>query len=210
MLPPKSATQPQLVQARPAAPEQPAAKKGRITSVIARGAHLTGNLKFNEDVKIEGHVTGDVMVEGEFLLSIAEAAAIKGNVTATNVTVSGRITGSVSCKMLVIDNTGVIHGDVAYEQLKVAEGAELNGNMVRAKPGQGVSLRVARGGKWEPLRLVKFSTVTLLVVAVLGVGGVMARGIAHEFNSAKSEARTTSSTDEQTADKLASAQRAPR
>ena len=61
-------------------------------SILSADLHVTGNMKTTGDIQVEGTVEGDIRAH---LLTIGESATIKGEVTADDVVINGRIVGRV-------------------------------------------------------------------------------------------------------------------
>ncbi|MEO0865736.1 MAG: polymer-forming cytoskeletal protein, partial [Pseudomonadota bacterium] len=86
--------------AAPAAAKQPAQSEFKASapkakppaSVLSADLHVTGNMKTTGDINVEGTVEGDIRAH---LLTIGESATIKGEVTADDVVINGRIVGRV-------------------------------------------------------------------------------------------------------------------
>ena len=74
---------------------KPAAKVKREEAVIPEGMVITGNIKTESDMRIEGNVVGDIVCEGNILLF----GSIDGNVNANNITFhKGTMKGDVIVK----------------------------------------------------------------------------------------------------------------
>ena len=72
---------------------KPSAPKAKPpASILSSDLHITGNIKTTGDIQIEGTVEGDIRAH---LLTIGETATIKGELTADDVIVNGRIVGRV-------------------------------------------------------------------------------------------------------------------
>lgn len=118
-------------QPSPPAPPVPSAKpKGRgmannsTFSVIGPDVTITGNINASADLHVDGTIDGDIkcasIVQGE-------SSAINGGVTAETARMSGKVTGSITAKELVILKTAKIDGDVHYDALTIEQGAQVDG-----------------------------------------------------------------------------------
>lgn len=99
-------------------------------SVIGADIVITGNIEASVDLHIEGKVVGDVRCA---TLILGEASSIEGRIHAERVRVSGMVNGSIDTGDLAIEATARVSAEVAYERLRVANGASLEGT-VRRKP----------------------------------------------------------------------------
>jgi cytoskeletal protein CcmA (bactofilin family) len=98
-----------------------------ISTLISEGCILDGNLKAPAFARIDGQVTGDVMIEEGLI--IGEKGSIRGNVTTKELVVYGAITGDVQATSLEIRSTGKITGDIRTQTLGVEQGAVYDGNL---------------------------------------------------------------------------------
>ncbi|MEX0348032.1 MAG: polymer-forming cytoskeletal protein [Paracoccaceae bacterium] len=133
--------------AAPAAPAQsdykPTAPKPKApASVLSSDLHVTGNLKTTGDIQVEGTVEGDIRAH---LLTIGESATIKGEVTADDVVINGRIVGRVRGLKVRLTSTARVEGDIIHKTIAIESGAHFEGSVQRqddplnpgraAKPG---------------------------------------------------------------------------
>jgi len=97
---------------------------GSTFSVIGADVTITGNISATADLHIDGTVDGDItcasIVQGE-------KSAINGAVIADSARLSGKVTGSITAKELVILKSARIEGDVHYDALTIEQGAEVDG-----------------------------------------------------------------------------------
>jgi cytoskeletal protein CcmA (bactofilin family) len=98
-----------------------------ISTLISEGCILDGNFKAREFVRIDGQVTGDVVV-GEGLI-LGEKAIITGNIVTKEILVYGMVTGNITTNSLEIKHTGKITGDISTRTLQVENGGFYNGNL---------------------------------------------------------------------------------
>ena len=66
------------------------------TNVLASGIEITGSIRFSNDMIIDGKIEGEIISE-KGRVTIGENAMIKGNVTAGDVKVFGKVEGLVAC-----------------------------------------------------------------------------------------------------------------
>ena len=93
-----------------------ALKEARNT-FIAKKIEVTGNLKGEGSVQIEGILNGDIAVTS---VVIGENGTINGTITAMNVIVNGRLNGSVFCDTLEVMPNGNISNDIKVKQLLIS------------------------------------------------------------------------------------------
>ena len=69
-----------------------------IKSLIAAGTRIDGNMKFDEGLRVDGEVFGDILAtteSGTSMLVISEAAVVQGAIQADHVIINGTVHGPV-------------------------------------------------------------------------------------------------------------------
>ena len=103
------------------------------TTVIASGVTLTGNLRGEGVVQVEGVVEGEFDMTGAVI--VAESGLIRGPVAADVVRVAGRVEGNVHAREhMRLESSGSLDGDVTTASLVVEDGGVLNGRCTTVKP----------------------------------------------------------------------------
>src|SRR6185369_14596520 len=108
-----------------------------IKSLIAQGTHIDGNMKFNEGLRVDGEVFGDIQATAEesSLLVISEAAVVQGAITADHVIINGTVRGPVHARQLLeLQPKARIEGDVHYRALEMHQGAVIAGQLKPLEP----------------------------------------------------------------------------
>src|SRR5689334_13773387 len=104
-----------------------------IKSLIAQGTRIEGNMKFNEGLRVDGEVYGDILATQEdsgSLLVISEAAIVQGSVQADHVIINGTVRGPVHAReLLELQPKARIEGDVSYVALEMHQGATICGSL---------------------------------------------------------------------------------
>ncbi len=96
-------------------------------SILSHGVKIEGNLSSEGNVRIDGIITGNVTVNGN--LTVGDGSEIKGEIKAKNITVSGKIEGTVSAlDKLKLESKSFLKGDIVSRVLIVEEGAFFDGN----------------------------------------------------------------------------------
>jgi cytoskeletal protein CcmA (bactofilin family) len=125
-----------------------------IKSLIAQGTRIEGNMKFNEGLRVDGEVFGDIQASAEeagSLLVISEAAVVQGGVTADHVIINGTVRGPVHAReLLELQPKAKIEGDVSYVALEMHQGATISGQL---RP-------MMAGAEGEEKPLLKLATKT--------------------------------------------------
>lgn len=97
-------------------------------SILSSDLHVTGNMKTTGDIQVEGTVEGDIRAH---LLTIGESATIKGEVTADDVVINGRIVGRVRGLKVRLTATARVEGDIIHKTIAIESGAHFEGSVQR-------------------------------------------------------------------------------
>ena len=97
-------------------------------SLLSADLHITGNLKTSGDIQVEGTVEGDIRAH---LLTIGESATIKGEVSADDVIINGRIVGRVRGLKVRLTSTARVEGDIIHKTIAIESGAHFEGSVQR-------------------------------------------------------------------------------
>ncbi|HSV78899.1 MAG TPA: polymer-forming cytoskeletal protein [Ramlibacter sp.] len=104
-----------------------------IKSLIASGTRIDGNMKFDEGLRVDGEVFGDIQAgseAGTSMLVISEAAVVQGAIQADHVIINGTVRGPVQCReLLELQPKARIEGDVSYVALEMHQGATISGQL---------------------------------------------------------------------------------
>ena len=98
-----------------------------ISTLISEGSVLDGNLKAPAFARIDGQVTGDVIVDEGLILG--EKGSIKGNVITKEMVIYGTVNGNLQVISLEIKATGRVNGEIHTQTLEVENGAVYNGSL---------------------------------------------------------------------------------
>lgn len=103
-----------------------------IKSLIASGTTIDGDISFEDGLRIDGVVTGDVKGCGgkPSVLVVSENARIKGAVSADHVIVNGTVLGPVEAKQLIeLQPKARVEGNVEYKSIELHQGALVTGQL---------------------------------------------------------------------------------
>jgi cytoskeletal protein CcmA (bactofilin family) len=100
-----------------------------VAAWIGKALVVQGKIVSTEDLTIDGQVDGTIEL-GQHGLMIGAGAAIKADLVARTITISGAVTGNVTASERVdLRATGVVDGDIATPRLLMAEGATIRGRV---------------------------------------------------------------------------------
>ena len=90
---------------------------------------ITGDVTSGEDVTIEGHIDGQVLVR-DAALTIGERAQVEGDVRGARVVVRGLVTGAISAsERIELTPTATVDGSLSANRVVIADGARFNGRI---------------------------------------------------------------------------------
>ncbi|HZY38563.1 MAG TPA: polymer-forming cytoskeletal protein [Mucilaginibacter sp.] len=98
-----------------------------ISTLISEGCIIDGNIKAPAFARIDGQVTGDVMVDEGLILG--EKGSILGNILTKEMVIYGTVTGNIQTNSLEIKASGKVTGEIRTQTLQVENGAVYNGSL---------------------------------------------------------------------------------
>ena len=98
-----------------------------LNCVVAKGTTIDGNIKCQDNVRLDGLLKGDLDSNAQVVLGID--GEIQGNVKSVKARIDGTIKGNMDIsELLVLGSTARIFGDIKATSMQVEEGAIFNGN----------------------------------------------------------------------------------
>ena len=110
-----------------------------VESLVGANSKLSGDLHFKGGCHIDGTVHGNVTADPdtESALSISDIGNVDGGVTVPFVILNGIVRGDVFASQRVeLGPTARVIGNVYYNLIEMAIGAEINGKLVHQPEGQ--------------------------------------------------------------------------
>jgi cytoskeletal protein CcmA (bactofilin family) len=99
----------------------------RATAWIGQDVVVEGRIVSSQDLRIDGRVEGTIEV-GDHTLMIGARAAVKANLFARSILISGAVVGNVTATERVdLQPTGSVEGDINAPRLVMADGAVVKG-----------------------------------------------------------------------------------
>ncbi|MDI6802359.1 MAG: polymer-forming cytoskeletal protein [Bacteroidota bacterium] len=106
------------------------ASKSEISNelnLIGTGTIIEGKLRSRGNIRIDGKVIGELFASE--LVSVGSSGEIEGSVSAKNISIGGKIKGSITVQeKLVLENKAIVSGDIRAAKLVIDEGAIFDGN----------------------------------------------------------------------------------
>lgn len=99
---------------------------GQRQSVISSDLHVVGSIRSDGNVRIEGHVEGDITSRA---LIVGPKARLVGGVSAGIAEIHGTVEGDVTADTVVLGPTARLRGDIVQRNLSIEPGADFEGRI---------------------------------------------------------------------------------
>lgn len=111
------------------ATDNAAKERNNITSLVAADCVLKGDILSHSGYKVDGKVIGNINIlcDKSSLLLISENAFVEGDIEAPRILINGHVKGMIRAREIKLGATSNVEGELQYERIVVAEGAELVG-----------------------------------------------------------------------------------
>ena len=126
-------------------------KTTRMDTLVGPQSEISGDIKFTGGLHIEGTIKGNVIAEndGISLIQLTENGTIEGEVKAPFIVLNGVVIGDVyGGEHVELASKARVTGNVYYNLMEMAVGAEVNGKLVHTQVLDDVPLAL---GHIEPL-----------------------------------------------------------
>jgi len=110
-----------------------------VDTLVGANSRISGDLHFSGGCHVDGTVNGSVTADpdSKSALSISEGGNVDGGVTVPYVVLNGIVRGDVFANQRVeLGPTARVIGNVYYNLIEMAIGAEINGKLVHQPEGQ--------------------------------------------------------------------------
>ncbi len=121
-------------------------RSGDAFSYIGSEVTVTGDVATTSEIHLDGKVIGDVHCGS---LTPGGSGEVRGNIKAGEARLAGLVDGAVEAGILTLESSARVTGDVLYESLSVAAGAEVEGRFKRRRGGED-GARAAKAEKAAP------------------------------------------------------------
>lgn len=118
---------------QPVANVQPMRAPDAPTSVLGQDITISGQqlvLKTKGSLLIAGHIQGDVHGES---VTVGETGSVTGTIVARAIMVQGEVRGALKGSSVMLNATSRVDGDIVKQSLAIAEGAQFDGSVRRAR-----------------------------------------------------------------------------
>jgi len=122
-----------------------------MDTLVGPQSEVFGDVKFTGGLHIEGTIKGNVIAEndGNSLVQLSESGTIEGEVRAPFIVLNGVVIGDVhGAEHVELASKARVAGNVYYNLIEMAVGAEVNGKLMHTQSSDDVPLAL---GHVEPL-----------------------------------------------------------
>lgn len=107
-------------------------RTAKIDSLIGQNTEIHGDIVFTGGLHVDGKVIGNVeATDPGSLLTISDQGTIEGEVKIPNIILNGHVVGDVyATERVELAAQARVNGNVYYNLIEMAIGAEVNGKLV--------------------------------------------------------------------------------
>lgn len=125
---------------------KPKRRQAEIDTLVGTNTKVSGDIEFGGGLHVDGYIKGNIQAEADShsVLSIAQDGVVEGSVSVPHVILNGTVKGDVSARERVeLGTTARVIGNVYYNLIEMAIGAEINGKLIHQPAA-------AKGGARKP------------------------------------------------------------
>ena len=117
----------------------PFIKMAQLSTLVAEGVEITGNLAFSGGMRIDGRIKGDVIgrkgdAKTPSLLVLSAKGHIEGSIRCGDAVINGTVVGDLDIEhRLELQCDAKVTGTIRYRQLQMDVGASVQGHLLRVE-----------------------------------------------------------------------------
>ena len=126
----------------------------RIDTLVGQNTEVTGDVVFSGGLHIDGTVNGNVQAAdgSDSVLTISENGCVTGEVHVPHIVLNGKVTGDVyASERIELAARARVQGNVYYNLIEMAMGAEVNGSLVHQAQTPPKAIRSDKEKMVEPV-----------------------------------------------------------
>jgi cytoskeletal protein CcmA (bactofilin family) len=111
-----------------------------VNTIIGQQSRVEGNIHFTGSLHVDGVIKGNILAEegSSSVLTVSEQGRIEGDVQVTSVILNGIVNGDIrSDERIELAAKAKVTGDVYYNQVEMAKGAQVNGSLIYREESSG-------------------------------------------------------------------------
>lgn len=131
----------------------------KVDTLIGQHTELHGDIMFSGGLHVDGKIKGNIIADKESstMLVLSEKGTIEGEIRVPYIIINGQVIGDIyASESVELAQDAKITGNVYYNLIEVAMGAEVNGSLVHLE-GKSEPV-VASIAEIQPLREVEGSS----------------------------------------------------
>jgi len=105
----------------------------KVDTLIGQQTELHGDIMFGGGLHIDGRIKGNIIAEKDSatMLVLSEQGSIEGEIRVPYIIINGQVVGDIyASESVELAQHARITGNVYYNRIEVAMGAEVNGSLV--------------------------------------------------------------------------------
>lgn len=115
-----------------------------VYTIIGIDTEMEGIINSNGIIKVDGKYKGDICTKSDII--IGENGQVIGNIKANMVSISGKVEGNIiAYKLLEIEATGSLIGDILVKNIYIQEGALFRGRSTMLTEAEDVGTEAETG-----------------------------------------------------------------
>ena len=117
----------------------PFIKMAQLSTLVAEGVEITGDLAFTGGMRIDGRIQGDVIgrkadAKTPSLLVLSAKGHIEGSIRCGDAVINGTVVGDLDIEhRLELQCDAKVTGTIRYRQLQMDVGASVQGHLLRVE-----------------------------------------------------------------------------
>jgi len=108
-------------------------KTEKVDTLVGEHTELRGDIIYKGGLHVDGKIKGNVIADNESstILVLSESGTIEGEVKVPYIVINGSVSGDLHAQQSVeLGAHARINGNVYYNKIEMAMGAEVNGSLV--------------------------------------------------------------------------------
>jgi cytoskeletal protein CcmA (bactofilin family) len=147
--------------------------EGKISTIIAKGTKITGNIDMQGSLRIDGYIKGQL--NSSETLTIGTNGVVEGEVRVKEAIIGGKVIGNLMANQKVeLESNASILGDVKTRIFVIKEGGIFHGNCSMKAEGEG------QKAKTDVSRPAELETKPPLMTPATGGGKPQTTGLKRE------------------------------
>ena len=119
---------------------KPFIQTAQLSTLVAEGVEITGDVAFAGGMRIDGRIRGDVIgrrvdAKTASLLVLSAKGEIEGSIRCGDAVINGTVIGDLDVEhRLELQSDAKVTGTIRYRQLQMDVGATVQGHLLRVEP----------------------------------------------------------------------------